>query len=31
MENKAAWHHHVPNETEYAQIKADLKAHQEEA
>ncbi len=31
MENKAAWHHHVPSENEYAQIMADLKAHQEEA
>lgn len=31
MENKASWHHHVPNPEEYAQIKADLKAHQEEA
>ena len=24
MENKASWHHHVPSEEEYAQIKADL-------
>jgi transketolase len=24
MENKAEWHHLVPNESEYAQIKADL-------
>lgn len=31
MENKAGWHHHVPNQAEYDQIMADLKAHQEEA
>ena len=24
MENKAAWHHHVPNAEEYEQIKQDL-------
>ncbi len=27
MENKAAWHHHVPSDEEYAQIKKDLAAH----
>ena len=27
MENKAGWHHHLPNEEEYAQISADLAAH----
>ena len=26
MENKAGWHHHVPNEEEYAQIMKDLEA-----
>ena len=26
MENKADWHHLVPNEQEYAQIRADLTA-----
>lgn len=31
MENKASWHHHVPNAEEYAQIMADLKQHEEEA
>ncbi len=31
MENKAGWHHHVPNAEEYAQIMADLKAREEEA
>lgn len=31
MENKAAWHHKVPNAEEYQQIMADLKAHEEEA
>lgn len=30
MENKASWHHHVPNDEEYQQIMADLdKAYQE--
>lgn len=29
MENKASWHHHVPNAEEYAQIMADLKAKEE--
>ena len=27
MENKAGWHHHLPNDEEYAQISADLAAH----
>lgn len=31
MENKAAWHHHVPNEEEYAQIMKDLEARKEAA
>ena len=31
MENKASWHHHVPNAEEYAQIMQDLKARDEEA
>ncbi len=31
MENKAPWHHHVPNEEEYQQIMKDLDAHIEEA
>ncbi len=26
MENKAAWHHHVPSAEEYEQIKKDLAA-----
>lgn len=30
MENKAAWHHHVPNEQELATIIQDLKAHEED-
>jgi transketolase len=30
MENKASWHHHVPNEEEYRQIMSDLKARAEE-
>ncbi|MGN0070586.1 MAG: transketolase [Atopobiaceae bacterium] len=30
MENKASWHHHLPNAEEYAQITADFKAHKEE-
>ena len=29
MENKAAWHHKVPNEEEYAQIMKDLEAGKE--
>lgn len=29
MENKAAWHHHVPSQEEYEQIMADLKACEE--
>lgn len=29
MENKAAWHHHVPNDEEYAQIMKDLDARKE--
>ena len=31
MENKAAWHHHVPSEEEYEQIMKDLKEREEEA
>ncbi len=31
MENKASWHHHVPNAEEYAQIMADFKAKLKEA
>ena len=31
MENKAAWHHKVPTQEEYAQIMADLKAREEAA
>lgn len=31
MENKASWHHHLPNQEEYAQITADLKARKEAA
>ena len=31
MENKAAWHHHVPNDKEYAQIMKDLDARKEAA
>lgn len=31
MENKAAWHHHVPSEEEYAQIMKDLEARKEAA
>lgn len=30
MENKASWHHHLPNAEEYAQISADIEAHKEE-
>ena len=29
MENKASWHHHLPNAEEYARISADLKARKE--
>lgn len=29
MEDKAAWHHHLPNDEEYAQISADFAAHKE--
>ena len=29
MEGKAAWHHHLPNDEEYAQIIADFAAHKE--
>lgn len=31
MENKAGWHHHLPNEEEYTQIIADLAARKEAA
>lgn len=31
MENKAGWHHHVPNEEEYTQIMKDLDARKEAA
>ena len=31
MENKAGWHHHVPNAEEYEQIMKDLQAHEEAA
>ena len=31
MENKAAWHHHVPNDEEYSQIMKDLDARKEAA
>lgn len=31
MENKAGWHHHVPNDEEYAQIMKDLEARKEAA
>lgn len=30
MENKATWHHHLPNAEEYAQISADLAARAKE-
>lgn len=30
MENKASWHHHLPNAEEYAKITADFAAHKEE-
>ncbi len=29
MENKASWHHHLPNAEEYEQIRADLSARKE--
>ena len=29
MENKAGWHHHLPNQEEYEQISKDLKARKE--
>lgn len=29
MENKANWHHHLPNQDEYQQIVADFAAHKE--
>ena len=29
MENKASWHHHLPNQEEYAQIVADFSARKE--
>lgn len=29
MEDKASWHHHLPNAEEYAQIVADFAAHKE--
>ena len=31
MENKAGWHHHVPNEEEYNEIMKDLEARKEAA
>ena len=31
MENKAGWHHHLPNEEEYRQIVADFAARKEAA
>jgi len=31
MENKANWHHKVPNEEEYGQIIKDLEARKEAA
>lgn len=31
MENKAGWHHHLPNQEEYEQITADLSAGKEAA
>lgn len=31
MENKASWHHHLPNEAEYRQIIADFAARKEAA
>ena len=29
MENKAGWHHHLPNREEYEQITRDLRARKE--
>ena len=29
MENKASWHHHLPNAEEYEQIRAELAARKE--
>lgn len=31
MENKASWHHHLPNQEEYERISADLQQHRKEA
>lgn len=31
MENKAAWHHHLPNQEEYDMIMKDLETHRKEA
>ena len=31
MENKAGWHHHLPNEEEYQKILADFAARKEAA
>ena len=31
MENKASWHHHLPNQEEYEQITKDFAAHKEAA
>jgi transketolase len=31
MENKAAWHHHVPTAEEYEQIMSDFTARKEAA
>lgn len=31
MENKAGWHHHLPNQEEYEQIIADFAARKESA
>lgn len=31
MENKASWHHHLPNQEEYEQIVAGLAARKEAA
>ena len=30
MEDKAAWHHHVPTEEEYEQIKKDFEERKEQ-
>lgn len=29
MEDKAGWHHHLPNQEEYARIVSDFAAHEE--